>query len=364
MINILSSSDNEAELKLTAKKIYQEWINRYRDDYSLANKQRQFGHIEAAMRSGVPTLFYKKGLDSAIAEHLTTIASRYGYATAECRRKLSNNTHNEKQRQLAFIIGLSSILLFNPPSYADNADNHKIISNISSEFSIHNERGSIRIARRQIATEQIIESIDQLKLCKDDHATNRKLCIKPQRKSAEWIRSLFLDRLTQESKQPEIISDLNMVADYYSQFPFIVEILDQLSQHPFTLQASKGHWLAKGSITQKNVKSATVYFDFKSAAQMHFFVDCNGQPQCTASPSDALLHELLHVYLMFTRPEQFINSAKPSGYPHAHEEEVIALERSFYQKMTRIDNLPRPARHRHAAKIVAVECPLCWTGKR
>ena len=63
---------------------------------------------------------------------------------------------------------------------------------------------------------------------------------------------------------------------------------------------------------------------------------------------------------MLERPDAFIASVRATGYPHAHEQEVIGLERKFYGQMSARDGLDRPSRHRHVARIEAVDCPVCF----
>ncbi len=176
------------------------------------------------------------------------------------------------------------------------------------------------------------------------------------------IEQILLSRtmFDKRSRRHAIAGDLHTVATYFSQFPDIVSMLVELERYRFNLRHDDGRWQTRVELRNDQVVSATISFDFSAAAQMRFSDGCLGQAGCTAMPADALLHELLHVYLIFTAPGRFITSSRNADYPHEHESDVIALEREFYQTMTRADGLPRPERHRHYAKVVGVSCPVCW----
>jgi hypothetical protein len=176
------------------------------------------------------------------------------------------------------------------------------------------------------------------------------------------IEALLLERLARPA-DASLSRTLAEVARYYARHPEVVQLFDALAPHPWTLEARPGTWLTQARLRGGVVLRVTVLFDFHAAAQMHFAAGCAGQPACTAMPADAFLHELLHVHLIHAAPARFARTATGGFYPHAHEDEVIALENRLYRAMEARDGLPRPARDSHAGRLTAVDCPLCWASR-
>ena len=156
--------------------------------------------------------------------------------------------------------------------------------------------------------------------------------------------------------------DMSELALYVSRYPEAVNLLLSLKDQPWRLAYKKDTFLTEVRGSQVQVRSVTVYFDSRAAAQLRNRKACITQPDaCTASPADALLHELLHAESALLKPREFIAQGGLNSviYPYAHEYAVIKREGELYRAMSSLDGQLRPHRNAHAGKLVASSCVTC-----
>ena len=168
---------------------------------------------------------------------------------------------------------------------------------------------------------------------------------------------------TPESSTNDILQDeLHTLSDYYSQFPEVARLIHRLSDKPWQLIYSADNYQTVIQGRNFGVEKATVLFDPKSAAKLKFYKKCvEKKPFCRASPADALLHELLHLDAVFSKPDQFIAQGGMSNfnYPYEHERQIILEENKLYKAMSMRDRLPRPQRNDHHGRHILVACITC-----
>ncbi len=166
----------------------------------------------------------------------------------------------------------------------------------------------------------------------------------------------------QDGDPNTILSDLKAMADYYSSHAEAVDLILSLRNTNWKLKYAP-HKLQTDIIgRQFKIDDVTVYFDPRSGAKLKFNRQCSTKlPFCVASPADALLHELLHVYAVLKETETFIADGGLSRhmYPITHELKTIAKENKLYKAMSQRDKLPRPIRNEHAGRHVRVSCATC-----
>lgn len=158
-----------------------------------------------------------------------------------------------------------------------------------------------------------------------------------------------------------IQADLKEMAEYYSQFPKVVELFVSLELKDWTLNYNENTWstIAAGSVL--NVESAKISFNTRSAAKLKFHNSCKDNSVCIASPADALLHEILHVHSMLVDTKDFIKQGGMNRfrYPYQHEYAVIQAENSLYASMSKVDGIKRPQRNEHSGKKIIAHCATC-----
>ncbi|MGB5324301.1 MAG: hypothetical protein WBN40_02600 [Pseudomonadales bacterium] len=155
--------------------------------------------------------------------------------------------------------------------------------------------------------------------------------------------------------------DIAQLADYIAARPAALALLDSLADKALRIRYSRGEFRTRISASAFEVHAATVYFDPRAAAVFDS-VHCNQEPSsCTASPADAFLHELLHASSALLQSQRFLQSAvlESAIYPHAHEREIIARERTLFAAMSAADARPRPQREKHAGHLVSARCVTC-----
>jgi hypothetical protein len=221
--------------------------------------------------------------------------------------------------------------------------------------------GRLRIGRAELGALRRVDGSFRLHAYAQSAARARAPCLDGEVDTAvaQGIESLLLERLA-DKPDASLREAIGEVSNYYARYPEVVQLFAALARQPWVLEPKAETWLTKARLRNGQVRGVTVLFDLETAAQMHFAKGCAEQPACTAMPADAFLHELLHVYVIHSEPSSFVKAAADSYYPHAHENEVIALENRLYRAMEARDGLPRPARHSHAGKLTQVDCPLCW----
>lgn len=181
--------------------------------------------------------------------------------------------------------------------------------------------------------------------------------------SQQRIYQLLRERWQSGSTDPaSLTDDLQQMAAYYSGFPEVRTLLSQLAQYDWQLRYTPKTYITRVSGTRLNIKSVSVFFDPRSAAQFKFYRACNDKvPFCVASPADVLLHELLHAHSILSSPEAFIaqGGMNTRMYPYEHERQTLYRERALYASMTAIDGTPRPLRNEHTGRQLVVACATC-----
>lgn len=182
----------------------------------------------------------------------------------------------------------------------------------------------------------------------------------------EWEDSLFkvLQDHWQSTEQdpPHLAVDLAVFARYFSAYPEVRKILMELHGKDWKLQFTPETFKTEVRGSRLQVRSVTVHFDPRTAAQFRFQNACSHKrAHCVASPADVLLHELLHAHIILTQPQKFIRQGGMSGalYPYQHEQHTITHEARLYRTMTLRDQQPRPLRTEHTGRSLLVHCATC-----
>lgn len=171
-----------------------------------------------------------------------------------------------------------------------------------------------------------------------------------------YIYRLLKARYRPQVGDPKYVeSDLREMSRYYSRYPEAVAILTGLTAAEWTMQYDSSRWstLAKGK--NRAIDSITIKFDSRAGVKMSS-LHCS--QDCSVSPADALLHELLHIQILSGNlAADEINALRNN--PGAHELKVIAMERKLYAQMNRRDGRRQPQRNHPSGYLFAVKCPLC-----
>lgn len=364
------------------RELEKQHASKWRADFA----PRDLGPFHLAYVSDRLCLFHRAGLASlepAAWTALGAIAAELGAALCIDRRERSQHVALDRRRVALAMTVAAGLMTRLPAATAESlqreAGHHQEVVAVISERA-DPDAGALRLpeARRGVATQVVERTANgQLRIGRASLDSTRRLdgqtglrdCIRPAATEpcvssnttlAAQVERMLLKRIDGNASA-SVRQDLADVAAYYSQHPEVMDLLHRLDDYDWRLVPTSGTWLTESRIRGNSVVGVTVRFDLGTAAQMHFASGCSHQPACTAIPADALLHELLHVYLISTAPEDFLRSARESYYPHDHEREVIALENRLYRVMEARDGLPRPARNSHAGHLTNVDCPLCWT---
>jgi hypothetical protein len=168
--------------------------------------------------------------------------------------------------------------------------------------------------------------------------------------------------VAQPDDPPYLLEDFKELARYFSRYPEAVALLTALKDEPWQLAYRKDTFLTEVRGSRVQVRAVTVNFDSRAAAKLRNRKACITQPDaCTASPADALLHELLHAESALLSPREFIAQGGLNSviYPYAHEYAVIKREGNLYRAMSGLDGQLRPHRNAHSGKLVASSCVTC-----
>ena len=158
-----------------------------------------------------------------------------------------------------------------------------------------------------------------------------------------------------------IRSDFLKMANYYSKYPKVVQLITSIKSKDWTLTYNEYKWSTIAVGRSLQVDNVIVNFNTRSAAKLKLQNSCKENPVCIASPADALLHELLHTYIILLKTDKFISQGGMSGvrYSYKHEYSIIKLERELYASMTQIDGVKRPQRNEHTGRKVLASCVTC-----
>ena len=296
-------------------------------------------------------IVYPRGLEEKaphLFEKLTKHYKNQGYALKEDQRteKYANKYKNERQKWAPILLFTAS-LLFESSACAD------IELDIGSASPLDHQ-----VELQLISNNKIREQI-KFSVASAGHVEKQ---IKIKSNLAQSLFETLNKRYISQVSDPDyVLNDLKEIANYYSDFPESVRLIEELDNKNWSLSFDEDNWLTTGSGSSLSVDKAVIHFNTRSAAQLRLNNGCSDNPICIASPADALLHELLHAHSMLVKGEEFIAQGGMNNvvYPYEHEYAVIDDERSLYAKMSSQDKIKRPQRREHTGRTVKARCSTC-----
>ena len=322
----------------------------------LPNSLDSTHHIHPCIYRGKSTFFYSKFLiinRPDLYKSLQRFASKHKISLKEDQR--SNNHAITVERRtnwlsipimsLGILLGTQNTLLaseLNTLSGVDSVNTLRIMPNADQLPKSH----------------ELKQSKNKSPGPSSSYNLNQK-SINP--KIARDIENILFSHFRNENAPDYVSGDLRLMADYYSQFPEAVKLIQSIANKPWSLQFEKNEWITQVTGTTFNIHSVKILFDTRAAAQLKLHSQCNNNPQCIASPADALLHELLHAQEVLLNSRNFLASGGMNTqlYPTSHEMDIIKSEKVLYKKMEKRDGRKRPQRSRHVGKIHQASCAIC-----
>ena len=342
---------------------------------------RRENAVKLCLVEGQQTMIYHADFSLNNPEafaRLEEIANQAGWYLLEDRRKVAHKVeHDRRQRVVLASIRLaaSSFLLHNT-------------SVMASDFGLNSAAayGQITFASSHVNASTIVRPLGLFSpatdyfnggrdgLSVDLPAANNDVHDHPEMTlidefSAEKYQAvlkLLGKKWIKNKRDPGYLgSDIDEMAHYIAARPQAYELLMSVRKQPWTLHHRAGEFRSDVKGTNFDVNSVRIYFDTRAAAILKSHEACELDARhCTASPVDALLHELLHAKLALTETAEFIRSGGMSGtiYPYQHERKVIALENKMYRAMSVHDQQPRPYRRSHVGTLITADCATCTGG--
>jgi hypothetical protein len=306
-------------------------------------------YVHPCVINDQPHIVYSRGLAEKSPDLFAKLSQHYqqqGYVLKEDQRssKFSTKYKNQRRKWVPLLLFTAS-LIFESSAIAD------IELELNEAASLQQQQ---QIELQLISNNKIREQIQYS--VKTNTTTQIKSVL------AQSIFDVLYNRYQKQKTDPDhIVDDLKEIANYYSDFPESVTLLEELKDKNWQLSFDEHNWVTTGSGNMLQVNKAVIHFNTRSAAQLRLNNGCADNPVCIASPADALLHELLHVHSMLVKSEEFIAQGGMNNviYPYKHEYAVIDAERELYASMSSKDNLKRPQRREHTGRIVKAHCPTC-----
>lgn len=301
-----------------------------------------------------PHIVYPRGLQeqkSALFHQLHHYYTTRGYTLKEDQRKNSEpEGHHHERRRWGPIILFTATLLFERSLYAGTElEVQDPLAHQVQQVELH-----------MVSNQRINSQIEQKTL---DPKQQGKAAAETMKSAtaSELFEILQSHYHQQESDPAYILGDFREIANYYSEFPEAITMLEALKDKNWQLSYDDRQWVTVASGNAFQVDKAVIHFNTRAAAQLRLNDQCQGNPVCIASPADALLHELLHTRSMLIDTDQFIAQGGMDSmiYPYQHEYAVIASERRLYASMSRRDSIKRPQRSDHTGRTVVAHCPIC-----
>ena len=298
-------------------------------------------------------IVYPRGLQEKSPALFSQLSKHYqnqGYVLKEDQRseKYSNKYKNERQHWAPILLFTAS-LMFESSAFAD------IEIDLNEKAAIQKDQN---IELQLISSNKIREKIHYM--VKPPARIKDTIQIKSD--IAQTLFNELKRRYQKQKSDPDyIVEDLKEIANYYSDFPESVALINALKDKNWALSFDADNWVTTGSGNMLRVDKAVIHFNTRSAAQLRLNNGCADNPVCIASPADALLHELLHTHSMLVKSEEFIAQGGMNNvlYPYKHEYAVIDAERALYASMSTQDNVKRPQRREHTGRTVKANCPTC-----
>ncbi len=313
-------------------------------------------NIHPCIYRGKVTFFYSRFLvfnKPDLFKALDNFARKYQIILKEDQRSNSIPIAFERRKNWVSISIVSLGLMFGTL----NAIHASELNHLPSDNSIN----TLRIIPN---TENISESIEPKQSKKARLEPFNPINLNQKIKNQGIVReisNILLSHFQNKNAPPYVRNDLQLMSEYYSQFPEAIDLIQSIANKPWSLQFQKNEWLTQVTGTRFSIHSATILFDTRAAAQLKIRSQCNNNPQCIASPADALLHELLHTQEVFLNSRQFLANGGMNTqlYPTTHEMDIIKSEKILYKKMESRDGRKRPQRSKHIGKIRQASCVTC-----
>lgn len=309
-------------------------------------------YVHPCVINNHPHIVYPQGLQTQEPKLFQSLQDHYrrkGYALKEDQRR-SNPTqqHVHERRRWAPVLLFTVDLIFDGAVFADT-------NNV-----------------RQETEAQADHQVELLLVPKTahNHPVDALHVLPSQQTKPETINSAAANRIydllrqhykKQDSDPDYILNDFREIANYYSSFPDVINILDSLNSKNWKLIYDEHSWVTVASGNVFQVDNVSVHFNTRSAAQLKMYNRCKENPVCIASPADALLHELLHTQSMLVKTREFLAQGGMNSvmYPYRHEYAIIDAERKLYASMSVRDAIKRPQRIDHTGRLVKAQCPTC-----
>lgn len=302
-----------------------------------------------------PHIVYPRGLAEQSPELFRQLHGYYsaqGYALKEDQRSATvASGHRQERRRWALLVLFTTSLMFESHAYAETG--HK-------SHEGHQHQLPQRIELQLVATRDTQYQAGQdLAPLTPVHAAKP---VSLQSAQAQRIYGTLTDHYVKQTGDPEFITeDFKQIANYYSEFPEVVAMLEAIKDKNWQLSYDAANWVTVASGNVFQIDKAVIHFNTRSAAQLRLNNGCQNNPVCIASPADALLHELLHTHSMLIKTSEFIAQGGMNNvmYPYKHEYAIIEAERKLYASMSRRDEIKRPQRNDHTGRLVKADCPTC-----
>ena len=309
-------------------------------------------YIHPCVINNQPHIIYPRGLQEkspGLFSQLTQHYQNQGYALKEDQRseKFSNKYKNQRQKWAPILLFTAS-LIFESRAFAD------VEIDVNEEASLQHQNIELQLISNNEIREQIKYTVKPTSNTKEETQIKSGL--------AQSLFDELKSRYKKQKTDPDyIIEDLKEVANYYSNFPESVALIESLKNKNWILSFDEHNWVTIGSGNMLQVDKAVIHFNTRSAAQLRLNNGCADNPVCIASPADALLHELLHTHSMLVKGEEFIAQGGMNNvlYPYKHEYAVIDAERELYASMSTQDKIKRPQRREHTGRTVKANCSTC-----
>lgn len=311
-------------------------------------------YVHPCVINNQPHIVYPQGLQSQAPQLFQQLQSHFrsqGYALKEDQRsgKPELQSHPERRRWAPILL-FTTGLIFESAAFAET-------DNETHDTAAHAQQ---TIELRLVSSNATTQPVNVLRVSLPPAQQTKPASVNVG--VASRIYDMLAQHYQKNDTDPDyILNDFREVANYYSGFPEVIEILDSLNSKKWQLVYDERSWSTAASGNVFHVDNASVHFNTRSAAQLKFNNRCKANPVCVASPADALLHELLHTHSMLVNTREFIAQGGMSAvlYPYKHEYAIIEAERKLYASMSRRDDIKRPQRVDHTGRLVIAQCPTC-----
>ena len=342
---------------------------------------RRENAVKLCLVEGQQTMIYHADFSLHNPEafaRLEQVANQSGWYLLEDRRKVAHKVdHDRRQRVVLASIRLaaSSFLLHNTSVMASDFGLNSSAAYGQTTFATSHVNASTIVRPLGLfspATDYFSESKDGLAVdlpaANNDFHEHPDITLTDEFSAEKYqaVLKLLGKKWIKNKRDPGYLgNDIDEMAQYIAARPQAYDLLMSVRKQPWTLHHRAGEFRSDVRGTNFDVNSVRIYFDTRAAAILKSHEACELDARhCTASPVDALLHELLHAKLALTETAEFIRSGGMNGtiYPYQHERKVIALENKMYRAMSVHDQQPRPYRRSHVGTLITADCATCSGG--